>query len=119
MKVLANDGLDQSGIEKLQQEGFRVITDKVPQEELIDYINENQIRTLLVRSATKVRKDIVDYRNFILGYQYHRVILKREYSSGSAFLSSLMLATEKSTSRSWTTLPSLISIVCLTPLSPL
>ncbi len=60
MKVLANDGLDQSGIEKLQQEGFEVITDKVPQEELIDYINENQIRTLLVRSATKVRKDIVD-----------------------------------------------------------
>ena len=38
MKVLANDGLDQSGIEKLQQEGFEVITDKVPQEELIDYI---------------------------------------------------------------------------------
>ena len=60
MKVLANDGLDQSGIEKLQQEGFEVITDKVPQEELINYINENQIRTLLVRSATKVRKDIVD-----------------------------------------------------------
>ena len=60
MKVLANDGLDQSGIEKLQQEGFEVITDKVPQEELIDYINENKIRTLLVRSATKVRKDIVD-----------------------------------------------------------
>ena len=60
MKVLANDGLDQSGIEKLQQEGFEVITDKVPQEKLIDYINENQIRTLLVRSATKVRKDIVD-----------------------------------------------------------
>ena len=60
MKVLANDGLDQSGIEKLQQEGFEVITDKVPQEELIDYINENKIRTLFVRSATKVRKDIVD-----------------------------------------------------------
>lgn len=60
MKVLANDGLDQSGIEKLQQEGFEVITGKVPQEELINYINENQIRTLLVRSATKVRKDIVD-----------------------------------------------------------
>ena len=37
-----------------------MITGKVPQEELINYINENQIRTLLVRSATKVRKDIVD-----------------------------------------------------------
>ena len=60
MKVLANDGLDQSGIDGLQKAGFEVITTKVPQEELISYINENQVRTLLVRSATKVRKDIID-----------------------------------------------------------
>lgn len=60
MKVLANDGLDQSGIDGLQKAGFEVITTKVPQEELIDYINANQVRTLLVRSATKVRKDIID-----------------------------------------------------------
>lgn len=60
MKVLANDGLDQSGIDKLQEAGFEIITSKVPQEDLIDYINENKIRTLLVRSATKVRKDIID-----------------------------------------------------------
>ena len=60
MKVLANDGLDQSGIDGLQKAGFEVITTKVPHEELINYINENQVRTLLVRSATKVRKDIID-----------------------------------------------------------
>ena len=60
MKVLANDGLEQSGIDGLQKAGFEVITTKVPQEELINYINENQVRTLLVRSATKVRKDIID-----------------------------------------------------------
>ena len=60
MKVLANDGLDQSGIDGLQKAGFEVITAKVPQEELINYINENQVKTLLVRSATKVRKDIID-----------------------------------------------------------
>ena len=60
MKVLANDGLDQSGIDGLQKAGFEVITAKVPQEELINYINENQVRTLLVRSATKVRKDLID-----------------------------------------------------------
>ena len=60
MKVLANDGLDQSGIDGLQKAGFEVITAKVPQEELINYINENKVRTLLVRSATKVRKDIID-----------------------------------------------------------
>ncbi|ATL42645.1 D-2-hydroxyacid dehydrogenase [Elizabethkingia sp. HX WHF] len=59
-KILANDGLSGSGIKKLINYGFQVITDKVPQEELISYINTNQIDVLLVRSATKVRKDIID-----------------------------------------------------------
>lgn len=60
MKVLANDGLDQSGIDALTEKGFEVITTKVPQEALVDYINENKIKTILVRSATQVRKDIID-----------------------------------------------------------
>lgn len=60
MKILANDGLDQSGIDALTEKGFEVITTKVPQEFLVDYINEHKIRTLLVRSATQVRKDIID-----------------------------------------------------------
>lgn len=60
MKVLANDGLDQSGIDALVEKGFEVITAKVPQESLVDYINEHKIRTILVRSATQVRKDIID-----------------------------------------------------------
>jgi D-3-phosphoglycerate dehydrogenase len=60
MKVLANDGLDQSGIDALTEKGFEVITKKVPQELLLDYINEHKIRTVLVRSATQVRKDIID-----------------------------------------------------------
>ena len=60
MKVLANDGLDQSGIDALAEKGFEVITTKVPQELLLDYINEHKIRTVLVRSATQVRKDIID-----------------------------------------------------------
>ncbi|MCU7613354.1 D-2-hydroxyacid dehydrogenase [Chryseobacterium sp. GMJ5] len=60
MKVLANDGLDQSGIDALTAKGFEVITAKVPQEFLAEYINEHKIRTLLVRSATQVRKDIID-----------------------------------------------------------
>ena len=59
-KILANDGLSGSGIEKLTKYGFQVITDKVPQEELIEYINTNGVDVLLVRSATKVRMDIID-----------------------------------------------------------
>ncbi len=60
MNVLANDGISQSGIDKLQKSGFNVITTNVPQENLIDYINKEGVVALLVRSATKVRKDIID-----------------------------------------------------------
>ncbi len=60
MKVLANDGISQSGEDKLIEYGFEVITNHVPQEELVDYINSNKIAALLVRSATKVRTDIID-----------------------------------------------------------
>jgi len=60
MKILANDGIAQSGVTALEKAGFEVILTTVAQEQLIDYINENEIVALLVRSATKVRKDIVD-----------------------------------------------------------
>ncbi len=60
MKVLANDGISNSGIEALEAAGFNVNTTTVAQEQLIDYINKNEISVLLVRSATKVRKDIID-----------------------------------------------------------
>ncbi|WP_299781086.1 D-2-hydroxyacid dehydrogenase [uncultured Formosa sp.] len=60
MKVLANDGISQSGIDALEKDGFEVITTTVAQEQLINYINENQIVVLLVRSATTVRKDLID-----------------------------------------------------------
>lgn len=60
MKILANDGISQSGIDALEKDGFEVIKTKVAQEQLINYINENKVNALLVRSATKVRKDIID-----------------------------------------------------------
>ncbi len=60
MKVLANDGVSQSGINALESAGFEVSTTTVAQEQLENYINDNNIDVLLVRSATKVRKDIID-----------------------------------------------------------
>lgn len=60
MKVLANDGVSKSGVEALEKGGFEVITTKVAQDQLVSYINENKIDVLLVRSATKVRKDLID-----------------------------------------------------------
>ena len=60
MKILANDGISDSGKEKLEEYGFDVDLTKVSQEQLVSYINENEISTILVRSATQVRADIID-----------------------------------------------------------
>jgi D-3-phosphoglycerate dehydrogenase len=59
-KILANDGISQSGIDVLTAAGYKVITTNVAQEQLISYINENKIAVLLVRSATTARKDLID-----------------------------------------------------------
>jgi len=60
MKVLANDGVSQSGIKALEAAGFEVLTTRVAQEQLVNFINENNISVLLVRSATTVRKEVID-----------------------------------------------------------
>lgn len=60
MKILANDGISKLGISLLENNGFEVITTKVAQEQVANYINENNISVLLVRSATKAKKDIID-----------------------------------------------------------
>lgn len=60
MKVLANDGISKSGIKTLEKAGFEVLTTKVAQEQVANYINTHDIKVILVRSATKVRQDIID-----------------------------------------------------------
>ncbi|WP_027377954.1 D-2-hydroxyacid dehydrogenase [Kaistella palustris] len=60
MKVLANDGISNAGIEALKKDNIEFVEAKVSQEHLADFINENQIDVLLVRSATKVRRDLID-----------------------------------------------------------
>jgi D-3-phosphoglycerate dehydrogenase len=60
MKILANDGISASGIEALEKEGFEVITTKVAQEQVSNYINQHQIAVVLVRSATKIKQEIID-----------------------------------------------------------
>lgn len=60
MKVLANDGIATSGIVALEKAGYEVLLNTVAQEQLAKYIDDNQIDVLLVRSATKVRKDLID-----------------------------------------------------------
>jgi D-3-phosphoglycerate dehydrogenase len=60
MKILANDGISKSGITTLEKAGFEVITTKVAQEQVAQYINTNDVQVILVRSATKVKQDIID-----------------------------------------------------------
>ena len=60
MKVLANDGISASGVEALEAYGYKVLTTNVAQEQLIDFINNESVTVLLVRSATTVRKDLID-----------------------------------------------------------
>jgi len=60
MKILANDGVSQAGVDMLENAGYEVIQTKVAQEQLANYLNDNAIDVILVRSATKVRKDIID-----------------------------------------------------------
>jgi len=60
MKVLANDGISENAVDILNKNSFDVYLDKVEQNNLIDFINLNKISVLLVRSATQVRKNLID-----------------------------------------------------------
>ena len=60
MKVLANDGISASGAAAIEASGHELITTKVAQDQLENYINENQVDVILVRSATTVRQALID-----------------------------------------------------------
>lgn len=60
MKVLANDGISQSGMQLLKNAGIEIVEHRVAQEQLVDFINANNIDVLLVRSSTKVRKELIE-----------------------------------------------------------
>ncbi|MBA3986992.1 MAG: D-2-hydroxyacid dehydrogenase [Flavobacteriales bacterium] len=47
-------------MDALQDAGIEIITTKVAQEQLANYVNEHQIDVVLVRSATTVRKEVID-----------------------------------------------------------
>ncbi len=57
-RILANDGIDQSGKILLEAAGFEVVTQKIAQEDLMTELKN--FDAILVRSATKVRKDLMD-----------------------------------------------------------
>lgn len=58
--VLANDGIDASGRRILEEGGFRVLDSKIPQEDLAEFVGSQGIDVLLVRSATQVRRPLIE-----------------------------------------------------------
>jgi D-3-phosphoglycerate dehydrogenase len=60
MKILANDGIAQSGIDALEKKGFEIITTKVAQNQLENFINEHTVDAILVKNTTQVRQELID-----------------------------------------------------------
>jgi len=58
VKILANDGIHPDGKMLLEEANYQVDTTKVPQEELAEKLPNYDV--VIVRSATKIRKDLID-----------------------------------------------------------
>lgn len=58
IRILANDGIHTTGLNMLREAGFQVDTDHVQQEDLAAVLPVYD--ALIVRSATKVRQDLID-----------------------------------------------------------
>ncbi|MCC6459246.1 MAG: D-2-hydroxyacid dehydrogenase [Saprospiraceae bacterium] len=58
IKILANDGIHPDGKLLLEEANYLVNEDKIPQEELVSKIGEYDV--LIVRSATKVTREVID-----------------------------------------------------------
>lgn len=58
MKILANDGIDAAGKALLEAAGHSVSTAKIAQEDLASGLKD--FDGIIVRSATKVRRDVID-----------------------------------------------------------
>jgi len=58
IKILANDGLHPDGMTLFDEAGYQVDTEKISQEDLPNVLPDYDV--VIVRSATKIRKDLID-----------------------------------------------------------
>ncbi len=58
IRILANDGISADGKLLLEDAGYEVVTDKIPQDELPEKLPAFDV--VIVRSATKIRKELID-----------------------------------------------------------
>ncbi len=60
MRVLINDKISENGIESLKSAGFEVISTKVAQVQLENYINENGIDAIVVNHNTNITQELLE-----------------------------------------------------------
>jgi D-3-phosphoglycerate dehydrogenase len=60
MKVLATDGIAQSGIDALESKGFEVLDVNIASGQLENYINKHQIDAIVVGGSTEIREELID-----------------------------------------------------------
>jgi len=58
MKVLVSDGIEKIGADMMKKAGLEVVEQKMSPEELLQ--NIEQYDAIIVRSATKVTKEVID-----------------------------------------------------------
>ena len=58
IKILANDGIHPDGKTLLEEAGYQVDTTRIPQDELLSVMGDYDV--LIVRSATKVTREVID-----------------------------------------------------------
>jgi D-3-phosphoglycerate dehydrogenase len=58
VKILANDGIHPDGKTLLEEAGYEVHTDRIAQEDLFQVLPSYDV--VIVRSATKIRKELID-----------------------------------------------------------
>lgn len=58
IRILANDGIQEDGKTLLEEAGYQVDTEKVPQDKLAEVLPDYDV--VIVRSATQIRKDLID-----------------------------------------------------------
>jgi len=60
MKLLANHTISKSGFDLLSSAGFEVITLTVAQNQLINYINQNNINAIIISVNTTISSELID-----------------------------------------------------------
>ncbi|CAM1353909.1 NAD(P)-dependent oxidoreductase [Tenacibaculum insulae] len=60
MRILATDGISESGKATLENAGFEVIITKVAQEQLENFINDEEINAIIIKNNTQIHTELID-----------------------------------------------------------